>query len=184
MTRRKLAIFTGAPTLLVVALLIWATASAGGTRGRPGVNDDLGQVAVTAPSGTDFRLTTLAGDQLRLSDLRGGMVMVDFWSSWCPPCIQEGPVLARAYEEWRQRGVEFFGIAIWDEEAPVREFIATHGAAYPNAIDATGATAIEFGVRGLPEKFFVDRDGRIVDKYIGPMTPAALDEILQTLTGD
>ena len=151
-------------------------------RGRPGVNDTLGEVAVSTERFTDFQVTTLDGRPLRLSDLRGSIVMIDFWSSWCPPCRSEAPILAEAYERWSELGVEFVGVSIWDTEGDVRDFVEQHGIKYPNAVDEDGQIAVEFGVRGIPEKFFVNPEGEIVRKINGPNTSQSLDEVLTQMS--
>ena len=180
--RRAVLVGVGVPLLLVVALIVWGTARSGGESGRPGVNETLGEAPLTVEAFADFELTTLDGETVRLSDMRGKVVMVDFWSSWCAPCRAEGPLLASAYREWRERGVEFIGVAIWDTEAEVRSFVARNGIEYTNGIDPQGRIAIDFGVRGIPEKFFVMPDGEIVRKVIGPNTANSLDGILTELT--
>ena len=171
----------GVPTLLVLALFVWGTVQNDGRAGRPGVNDNFGEVGVSIDPATDFELTTLAGDVISLSDYRGKVVVIDFWSSWCPPCRAEGPVLAETYRAWRDRGVEFIGIAIWDEEKSVVDFIEMTGIEYVNGIDVSGV-AVDFGVTGIPEKFFVDTEGKIVRKVIGPNTRETLDSILTDMT--
>jgi cytochrome c biogenesis protein CcmG/thiol:disulfide interchange protein DsbE len=180
--RTKVLIAAGVPILLVVILLIWGTARTGGQRARPGINEVFGEVEVPAEMAKDFELTLLDGRTLRLSDLRGKVVMVDFWASWCNPCKVEGPMLAEAYDGWRESGVEFVGISIWDQQPDVEAFITLNRIKYQNGIDSTGQIAINYGVKGIPEKFFITADGRLARKVIGPMTRAKLDSILEKLT--
>ena len=181
-SRAKPLLLVGIPLLIFVVVLIIGMLQSDVGRGRPGVNDTLGEVAVSTDSFTDFQVTTLDGHPLRLSDLRGSIVMIDFWSSWCPPCRSEAPILAEAYERWSALGVEFVGISIWDTEGDVRDFVEQHGIKYPNAVDEDGQIAVEFGVRGIPEKFFVSPEGEIVRKINGPNTSQSLDEVLTQMS--
>ena len=183
MSSRKTPILAvGVPLLIFLVILVIAMLQSSRGGGRPGVNDTLGEVAVSTDANADFQVTTLDGESLKLSDLRGSIVMIDFWSSWCPPCRSEAPILAEAYERWSELGVEFVGIAIWDNEEDVADFLTRHGINYPNAIDDDGSIAVEFGVRGIPEKFFVNPDGEIVRKINGPNTGQSLDEVLTQMS--
>ena len=181
-SRAKPLLLVGIPLLIFVVVLIIGMLQSDVGRGRPGVNDTLGEVAVSTDRFTDLQVTTLDGRPLRLSDLRGSIVMIDFWSSWCPPCRSEAPILAEAYERWSELGVEFVGISIWDTESDVRDFVELHGIEYPNAVDESGQIAVEFGVRGIPEKFFVNPEGEIVRKINGPNTSQSLDEVLTQMS--
>ncbi len=181
-SRAKPLLVVGIPLLIFVVVLVVGMVRSGRDGGPPGVNEKLGEVAVTTEKNADFLVTTLDGRELRLSDLRGSIVMVDFWSSWCPPCRAEAPVLVEAYERWSKLGVEFVGISIWDDEDEVRDFVMRHGIAYPNAIDDDGGIAVEFGVKGIPEKFFVNAEGEIVRKVNGPNTSQSLDEVLTEMS--
>ena len=181
-SRTKPLLVIGIPLLIFVVILVVAMVQSGGGTGRPGVNDTLGEVAVTTDKNTDFLVSTLDGRELRLSDLRGSIVMIDFWSSWCPPCRAEAPVLVEAYERWSKLGVEFVGISIWDTESEVQDFLTRNGITYPNAIDDQGELAVEFGVKGIPEKFFVNAEGEIVRKVNGPNTSQSLDEVLTEMS--
>ena len=182
--RRSVLIGFGVPVLLVLALFAWGEGRNNGGAGRPGENDNFGEVELSTESTADFELTTLDGDVVSIADYRGKVVMIDFWSSWCAPCRAEGPVLAETYRTWRDRGVEFIGIAIWDSEGPVRDFIELNGIEYVNGLDESGLTAVDFGVTGIPEKFFVNTEGVIVRKVIGPNTRETLDSILTDMTND
>lgn len=185
MSSRKIPILAvGVPLLIFVVVLIIGMLQSGRDGGRPGVNDTLGEVDVTTDAHSDFQITTLDGRELRLSDLRGSIVMVDFWSSWCPPCRAEASVLVEAYERWSEIGVEFVGISIWDNEDDVNDFIKRHNITYPNGIDEDGSIAVEFGVKGIPEKFFVNPQGEIVRKINGPNTSQSLDAVLTQMSDE
>ena len=172
MTQRKIIGFAVlVPTTLIGLLLIWAVIQNDGNPGGLAVNQTLGERTVSAQEGATFELPSIDGDgMVRLSDYLGKVVLVDFWSSWCPPCRQESPALEAAYEDFRDLGVEFVGIAIWDVESETRKFRDAFDLQYPIVSDSNGSVAVEWGVVGIPEKFFVDREGRVVKKYAGPMT--------------
>jgi cytochrome c biogenesis protein CcmG/thiol:disulfide interchange protein DsbE len=183
--RRAIAIGVGIPVLLLVALLSYGVARNGGAAGsRPGVNSAYGDVPLSVEPDATFELVTLDGQTVTLADLKGKVVVIDFWSSWCAPCRAEGPILAETYRTWRERGVEFVGIAIWDERVAVTDFIERNGIEYTNGIDEDGRIAVDWGVSGIPEKFFVNAEGQVVKKIVGPNTEATLSGILTDLTDE
>lgn len=98
--------------------------------------------------------------------------VVNFWASWCVPCVQEHPVLV---EMVRRTGVDLYGINYKDQATAARRFLGHHGNPYRAVgVDGNGRTAIEWGVYGIPETFVVGSDGRIVYKHVGPITLDAL----------
>ena len=172
---------SGLPVLALFALLAWASMKSGGSPGGFGVNAEFGQVEVSADQADDFSLKLMAGGTLTLSELRGKAVMVDFWSSWCPPCRREAPVLAEVYLEYEGLPVEFVGVDIWDVPSAAQGHIDRYNVPYPNGIDADGIIVINYGVTGLPEKFFISPEGTIVKKFVGPMSPSKLRGILNDM---
>ena len=169
------------PVLAFLAILAWASATSGPSRGGLAVNDRIIELAVNREAAPHFSLDLLDGGTVSSDGLRGRVVMLDFWASWCPPCRDEAPVLAQVYNEYRDLGVEFVGINLWDNAGDAELFVQQQGHNYPNGVDEGGKIAISYGVRGIPEKFFIDREGRIVRKFSGPMNADLLRQILDTL---
>lgn len=118
---------------------------------------------------------------IRLADLAGRPTVVNFWASWCQPCRDEADVLERFAQEYGPRGVAFIGVNVWDSGDKASDFLDEFGVTYANGLDAGGSAAIEFGVTGLPETFFVDRQGQLVRKFIGPVTERALRAAVEEL---
>ncbi|MDR5703865.1 MAG: TlpA disulfide reductase family protein [Armatimonadota bacterium] len=114
-----------------------------------------------------FTLTRYDGGKLVLTDLRGKVVVLNFWASWCGPCRDEAPLLEKVWREYRDRGVMVVGVNIQDLESAARKFIQEFRITYPNVRDGDGHIAKKYGVTGVPETFFIDRSGRIVQKFPG-----------------
>lgn len=169
------------PLVAFFVLLGLALARSGGVPAGVAINSTFGEADVEVTVARDFTLTTFEGELLQLSDMRGSYVMVDFWSSWCPPCREEAPVLADAYARYRAQGVEFVGVAVWDVAEEAERFADESGAGYPAGVDTRGVIGVDYGLTGIPEKYFIDPEGRIVRKYVGPMTAETLDGVLQEL---
>lgn len=124
----------------------------------------------------EFSLTLFDGRKITLEELKGKPVVVNFWASWCIPCREEAPWLEAAWRKYKKRGVVFLGINIQDRKANARAFIKEFGITYLNGVDPRGKISIDYGVYGVPETFFLDRQGKIAYKHLGVTSPSLLEE--------
>ena len=171
----------GVPVLAFFAVLAWASVKSGSNPGGLGVNREFGQVPIDAEIARDFSLELLDGSSITLSGLHGKVVLLDFWASWCGPCQQEAPVLAQVYREFRGEAVEFVGVDIWDGLQDASNHIKKYSVPYPNGVDSSGTITIDYGVRGIPEKIFIGKDGVVARKFVGPISADTLRAALQEL---
>jgi cytochrome c biogenesis protein CcmG, thiol:disulfide interchange protein DsbE len=119
-------------------------------------------------------------EALSLEEQRGRPVVVNFWATWCVPCYAEHDVLTRAATAMGEN-VQFIGVVYEDEDERVLEFLRKYGSAYPSVRDTGSRTAIAYGVYGVPETFFINEEGTIIDKFEGPLNDELLAGLLQRL---
>lgn len=134
----------------------------------------------------DFALAMLdAPDTVRLADLRGEVVVLNFWASWCMECRYEHSDLSLAATMYEPRGVRFYGVLYNDTPANGRAWIRDMGGqTYPALLDAGSRTAVSYGLYGVPETFIIDRNGVVVHKQIGPITLSKIAALLEPLLVD
>lgn len=128
-----------------------------------------------------FSLVDLDGDVWSLAALKGRPVVINFWSTWCGPCKAEHGLLQQAAQ--LNPDVQFLGVIYSDEPDACRRYLTRAGTTYDHLIDEAGRTAIDYGVGGVPETFFLDATGTIVHKFVGPLDPRSLSELLQRVRG-
>ncbi|MBI2325237.1 MAG: TlpA family protein disulfide reductase [Chloroflexi bacterium] len=156
---------------IVVALVGLVVVLAFGFRRDP---QDIrtGTVGRPAPA---FDLERLdAPGRVRLADLSGKIVIVNFFASWCIPCKEEAPALVRVWERYRKADVVFVGIVYQDSPQAAKEFHDRLGQTWPIAMDDNARTALAFGVFGIPETYFIGTDGVIAGRRIGAIDEATL----------
>ncbi|MFW6088678.1 MAG: TlpA family protein disulfide reductase [Gemmatimonadota bacterium] len=133
-------------------------------------NPDFFPTPLVGQPAPDWRLETLEGDTLALADLGGSVVVLNFWASWCVPCRAEHEVLMRAAREWTDDDVRVVGVVYDDSPRNARLFLQELGNDWRHVLDPGSRTAIDYGVHGVPETFFVGPDGRVGAKHMGPVT--------------
>ena len=122
-------------------------------------------------------LPSVQNNKVKLSDLKGKFVVLNFWASWCVGCREEPMQVEAFWKRYREKGIIVLGIAIQDTPEAAREFAKIHGKTYPLAIDDSGKTTIDYGVYGVPETFIIDQQGVILHKEAGPVTTQLLEDI-------
>ena len=139
--------------------------------------------ALTAQMAPDFQLEALDGGQVRLSDFKGRVVLVNIWATWCPPCVRETPRLVRIYDRYRDQGFVILGVntTYQDDRAKVAAFARDQRITYPVLLDTEGAVGQTYASRLMPTSFLIDRDGKIVSVRVGEVDEAQLDEQVAAL---
>ncbi len=147
------------------------SSSSMGAGGR--VNATGSIVHVDDRAAPDFTLETFDGDEVSLADLEGKSVVINFWSSWCPPCRDEAPMLNQFHAETEDSDdVVLIGVAVWDDPSDSIDFMRRHNLSFTNLYDQNGSVLIDYGVYGVPETYFIGPDGTLHGKYRGPLESA------------
>ena len=121
------------------------------------------------------------GAQTRLSDLRGKVVVINFWASWCVPCKDEAPALQAISEKYAGKDVVLLGVNYLDVEHDAVAFLATYGVSYSNGVDLQQRISKAYRITGVPETFVIDQQGVVREVFIQPITEAQLSTALDTL---
>ena len=135
-------------------------------------------------SAPDFTLDLLGGGKITLSDLRGKVVAVNLWATWCPPCRAEMPALEKVYRSYKDLGLVILGVNTTnqDSEVDAAAFVGQLGITFPILLDRDGAVSARYILRGLPSTFFVDRKGIIRSVVVGgPMSEALIQTKVEEL---
>ncbi len=164
---KKAALFILVAALTLAALVLVVTRQ-GGMRTKPV------QAGDPAP---DFRMPTLDGREVTLASLRGRVVMLHFWATWCPPCVEELPTVERLHRSLKGRDFELLAVSVDDNAGVVREFLQKSGISVPVVMDTDRAVADRYGTFRFPETYLIDRNGIMRRRIIGAQdwtTPQAI----------
>ncbi len=143
-----------------------------------------GQNPLLGKPAPDFQLTSLDGQPVSLSDLKGNPVLINFWATWCPPCRGEMPYLQQIYEKWQIMGLVLLAINIQESSSDVEGFMQSQGLSLPVLLDSDGAIAAQYGIEAIPATFFIDSEGTVQEVKVGAFqSTAEIEESLLQLIG-
>ncbi len=117
----------------------------------------------------DFTFTTFDGETISLADLQGQGVVLNFWASWCEPCREEAALLEATWRREREQGVVFLGLDYLDQEPAAKAYLEEYDITYPNGPDLQSKVARTYRIKGVPETFFINGEGKIAFTVIGPI---------------
>jgi peroxiredoxin len=129
----------------------------------------------------DFTLQTVDGDPLRLSDLKGKAVFMNFWATWCTPCREEMPAMQELYDEHRNRGLVILAVNMEEDQARVRLWVEQGGFTYTFVLDSDGEQVKRYNVKAAPTSYFIGRDGVIRDLKLGAISRAEMQAKVEKL---
>ncbi|MGB8061358.1 MAG: TlpA disulfide reductase family protein [Candidatus Sulfotelmatobacter sp.] len=165
--------------LVVVAVIAAAMLYFGFHMARRSGSDAPAIVGKSTPA-PDFTLEKLGGGNLKLSDLRGKAVLLNFWATWCGPCKIETPWLVEMQNEYGNQGLQVIGVAMDDSgKDEISKFAKDMGVNYPVLLGKEAVGEEYGGVPALPESFFIGRDGKIVDRIIGLKGKAEIEDAIK-----
>ena len=115
----------------------------------------------------DFSLATLQGPSMTLEDYQGSLILLNFWATWCAPCVMEMPSMQTLYDTFGDDGLEVVAVNVQEDRDVVAAFIEEHELSFPVLLDTSGNTSFDYAVRGLPTSFLIGRDGQLLGSKIG-----------------
>jgi peroxiredoxin len=166
-------------SLMVLGATLLCLVSCGGGTGGTSDGDNDGKldflIGASGRQAPEFTLETIGGEQVTLSALNGQVRLIDFWATWCAPCREEVPMFKELYATYASQGFTIVAIAAEGADA-VREFVESNGIEYPNLVDPDEIVSDLYEVPALPSAYLVDREGRIVEEFVGPKPRRILEK--------
>jgi peroxiredoxin len=161
-----------APLLAALALALIPAGCGGSTKDQ----------AAFSGKAPDFELENFAGGKTRLSDYRGKVVLLNFWATWCPPCVAETPDFVNLDKKFRERGLVILGVSLdQNPRAVLHPFIQKHKIEYPILLADRRVTNDYGGITSIPTTFLIDREGMIRKQYVGYQPKSVVEEAIKEL---
>jgi thiol-disulfide isomerase/thioredoxin len=179
--------------ILLIAVLALGSLLIAATRVRPdaaAITSAPGAVVASAPAplpnhpAPDFTLVDLAGVPVQLSDLRGQVVLVNVWATWCPPCRAEMPMIEAAYAQYRDQGFTVLAVNQREDAPTVAAYMQAGGYSFPALLDADGAVSGLYQALVLPSSYFIDRAGVVRAVYKGPLARSVIAGTVEQLLAE
>jgi peroxiredoxin len=163
-----------------IAILTVAVVIGGFTVGTS-LFQDKGGIPQAGDALPAFSLYGIDGELYRAEDYKGQVMMVNFWGSFCPPCINEMPAIQSQYERWKDQGLIVLGVNLDEATITIKSFVKQTGVTFPILLDPKLRITKQFGVKQYPTTFFVDRNGNIEEVKIGEMTENYIQRKIMSL---
>lgn len=148
------------------------------------INQD-GQLSVQEGSpAPDFELTTLDGDTVKLSDYKGKKVILNFWASWCPPCVAEMPHMQQFYEDNKENDIEIVAVNLTSLDkgmSEINKFVDENNLSFTIPLDKDGTIGIQYETFSIPTSYIIDSNGIIIKKIVGPMNEAMMEDLTKNI---
>ncbi|MCI0354017.1 MAG: TlpA family protein disulfide reductase, partial [Acidobacteria bacterium] len=168
---------------LAVGLMLYTGSRMQSSGAGPAAPARLSGKEVRGLDAPDFELQRLDGTRLKLSSLRGKSVVVNFWATWCGPCKIEMPWLTEFHKQYGPQGVEVIGIAMDEDTAKVADFVKEIGATYTILLGTEAVGDAYGGVQFLPATFYIDRQGKVVDRVFGLVSRSEIEDNIKLSLG-
>ncbi|WNF37967.1 thiol-disulfide oxidoreductase ResA [Bacillaceae bacterium IKA-2] len=142
---------------------------------------DQKDVVVVGELAPNFVLKDLDGNEIELKDLRGKGVFLNFWATYCPPCIDEMPYMENSYQKYQDEGIEILAVNVDEQRIRIEKFINSMSLTYPILLDPGSQVNQLYGIRALPVTFLIDEHGIVIERRIGGLTQKMVDDYLKQI---
>lgn len=177
--RRFLYAIAALVCIVGAVLLLWRIGLPDRSEFTGQINSEIGFVAPEAGAlAPPFRMTALDGETIDLLMLRGHIVILNFWATWCEPCIIEMPILQTIHDDYYDAGVRVIGVNLGEDEMTIREWLEANGFTFAILPDETTSLATTYRLRGQPSTFVISPEGAITHIFYGPVQESTLHDII------